>query len=145
MDTFRLTVELVPSTQWGVNLRTALPKEQWDILRRECYRKAKYKCEICGGKGSKWPIEGHEIWKYDDVNHIQKLMGLIGLCPSCHQVKHFGKAQLDGNGEKALEHLQKVNGITYTEAINYIHLAFQIWEDRSQYQWELDLNWLEEG
>ena len=38
----KLSVELVPSTAWGENLRSILTKEMWDELRKKSYRKAKY-------------------------------------------------------------------------------------------------------
>ena len=74
METPILTVELVPKTAWYKNLRSELPEGKWDQLRKHSYRLAEYKCEICTGKGDKWPVECHEIWDYDDVNHIQKLI-----------------------------------------------------------------------
>jgi 5-methylcytosine-specific restriction endonuclease McrA len=74
-------------------------------LRKRTYRQANYRCQVCGGRGSKHPVECHEIWHYDDENKIQKLMGLIALCPSCHQVKHIGLAQIQGKGEEANRHL----------------------------------------
>lgn len=85
-------------------------KEHWDLLRRASYQKANYLCECCGEKGSQHPVEFHEIWLYDDKLKIQKLGGLISLCPPCHQVKHFGFACLQGNELNVREHLQKVNG-----------------------------------
>ena len=47
----KLTIELVPSTAWGENLRKILKKEHWDILRKASYKRARYRCECCGGKG----------------------------------------------------------------------------------------------
>ena len=141
----KLTIELVPSTCWFTNLRSELSTSQWDKLRKATYRKAKYRCEICGGKGDKHPVECHEIWDYDDENHIQVLKGLIALCPACHQVKHIGLAKLRGKGEEAANHLKKVNGWNERQTQQYILEAFKIWNQRSQYQWQLDLTWLEQN
>ena len=66
---FKLTIELVPKTSWFTNLRSLVSKEQWDKIRNKVYWKAGYKCEICGSKGPKWPVECHEIWHYDLVNY----------------------------------------------------------------------------
>ena len=139
----KLTIELVPSTCWFTNLRSELSKQQWDTLRKATYRKANYRCEVCDGKGNKHPVECHEIWHYDDENYIQALKGLIALCPACHQVKHIGLAKLRGKGEEAANHLKKVNGWNNLQAQQYILEAFQIWNERSKYQWQLDLTWLE--
>lgn len=86
----KLTIELVPSTSWFSNLRSLLSSEEWDKIRRGCYKNANYKCEICSGVGPKHPVECHETWEYDEKQGIQKLIGLIALCPSCHEVKHVG-------------------------------------------------------
>lgn len=139
----KLTVELVPSTAWGANLRSVLHPKHWDILRKAAYRKARYRCEICGGKGPKHPVECHEIWNYDDEKKIQSLLGLISLCPPCHRVKHLGHAHLIGKGDEAKEHLQKINGWSQSEASLYIGDVFQLWEERSRSEWQLDLSWLE--
>lgn len=50
--------------------------------------------KVCGGRGEKWPVECHEMWQYDDKNHVQKLAGLIALCPDYHKVKHIGYASI---------------------------------------------------
>ncbi|AKJ73572.1 hypothetical protein SP39_1 [Salmonella phage 39] len=79
---------MVPKTAWFTNLRSHLSKSNWDVVRKKCYAKANYKCEICGGKGTKHPVECHEIWDFG--NGKITLKGLIALCPSCHEVKHIG-------------------------------------------------------
>jgi hypothetical protein len=57
--------------------------------------------------------------------------------------KHIGLAQIKGNYGKALAHLSKVNGITLDEAEKYVRESFDIWEKRSQNNWELDIKILE--
>lgn len=59
-----LQIELVPSTAFGENLRKLLTKTEWDKVRKAVYKRAGYKCEICGGKGEKHPVEAHEEWLY---------------------------------------------------------------------------------
>jgi hypothetical protein len=74
----KLTVELVPETSWYSNLRSELTEEQWDTVRRRCYVAADYRCEVCGGRGPKWPVECHEVWSYDDLEHVQTLVRTNG-------------------------------------------------------------------
>lgn len=143
MDTPKLTVELVPATAWGANLRSILHPSHWDRLRRASYRRAGYRCEICQGKGPKHPVECHEIWHYNDEDKRQTLQGLISLCPPCHRVKHLGHAHVIGKGDEAREHLRQVNGWSQSETARYIGTVFQRWEERSQFEWALDLSWLE--
>jgi len=139
----KLTIELVPRGQWGANLRSELKKSEWDKLRKECYAKAGYRCEVCGGKGSRWPTEAHEIWDYDEKTKVQRLDGLIALCPSCHEVKHIGRANATGNGQRAMRHLMRVNSWAESDAKHYIDAAFETWMKRSGEEWTLDISWVE--
>lgn len=143
----KLTIELVPQTSWGNNLRSEanLSKAQWDKLRKASYKQAGYKCEVCGGKGSKWPVECHERWEYDDQNKTQTLKGLISLCPTCHKAKHIGRTlsvEPPHVQSKVLHQLSTVNNLTPKETEDYIVQVFEQWNERSQHQWTLDLSWL---
>lgn len=149
MSKIKLKCELIPRTSFFTNVRSEVTPQKWDKLRRHCYKKAGHKCEICGGKGSKWPVECHEVWSYkvykkDRTKGIQKLVRLIALCPSCHEVKHIGLAQLRGRMDKALKHLTKVNKVTEEEAHEIVDEAVEIWERRNEVSWKLDLSHLDE-
>ncbi len=138
----KLTIELVPSTAWYSNVRSNVTTTEWDVLRKECYKKAGYKCEVCAGKGPNHPVECHEIWEYDDDACTQTLEGLIALCPDCHSTKHFGFARVSGKEKEAKLHLMKVNDLTEEQADKYIEEVFMIWEQRSKYDWTLDISFL---
>jgi len=139
-----LTIELVPKTSWYKNLRSELPTEEWDRIRKDSYKNAGYRCEVCNGKGDKWPVEAHEIWDYDDKKHVQKLMGIISLCPMCHKVKHIGLAQINGEYDMALKHLAKVNKWNIEKAKRYINKQFDKWLERNKYEWEIDITFLKQ-
>lgn len=142
----RLTLDLVPATAWGANLRTALRPGDWDRVRRAAYRRASWTCEVCGGRGTAHPVECHEVWRYRDAagdQSVQRLAGLVALCPACHEVKHFGRAEVQGRGDAAFAHLMAVNGWNAAQADAYVALAFDVWELRSQVPWKLDVRWLE--
>jgi hypothetical protein len=143
----KLSVELVPSNQWGSNLRSVLSRGQWDRLRKASYERAGNVCEICGQtgfqQGRNRAVECHEIWSYDDENRIQKLEGVISLCPRCHQVKHLGRSLKVGAGRVALAHLMEVNGWTPERTAEYVESVFVLHEVRSVGpSWTLDLAWL---
>jgi hypothetical protein len=138
----RLTVELVPKTSWYNNVRALVDELGWDRIRRQVYRQAEYRCEICGGRGPEHPVECHEVWRYDDRTRVQMLVRMIALCPACHQVKHLGFANVKGKGAQARAHLARVNGWTLAQADAYISEAFQVWAQRSQGPWTLDLEGL---
>jgi len=140
----KLEIELVPKSSWYSNVRSKVSKNEWDLLRKKSYRKANYHCEICGGIGAKHPVECHEIWKYDDKKHIQKLTGLISLCPTCHKVKHAGLAQRNGEIEIVINQLMKVNNINRNDAKKHIKQSFKKWSERSLYEWDIDTSILNE-
>lgn len=139
----RLTIELVPATAWHQNIRTTVTEEIWDAARRLVYRQAGYRCEICQGKGSKHPVECHEIWHYNEATQVQKLVRLIALCPSCHLVKHFGRAQMVGQEDEACAHLKKVNGWDDARLDRYLEMVAETYNRRSTIQWTLDLTAME--
>lgn len=135
----KLTIELIPRTSFFKNVRSEVSASEWKKIKTEAYRRANYKCEICGGTGPKWPVECHEVFEYNTDDCIQKLIRLIALCPSCHEVKHIGLAQIKGRYEKAKKHLRKVNNWTDQRAEKYISECFALWEKRNNTQWQLDL------
>ncbi len=143
-DKPRLTIELVPQTCWFSNVRSEVSPADWDRLRKRTAAHAENHCQICGGRGPKWPVECQELWDYDDARRVQTLTGLLALCPACHEVKHMGFANFRGRGDIAARHLAKVNGWAAPEAERYIAEQFAVWERRSHFQWALDLSWLEQ-
>jgi hypothetical protein len=140
----KLEIELVPSSCWFSNVRSEVSKKRWDYIRKQVASQAWDVCQICGGVGAKQPLHCHEIWHYDDQKQIQKLVGMIALCPACHQVKHFGFAQVRGKGDQALRYLMKVNKLTQKEAEKYVKSAFLLWAERSKKKWALDISHLSE-
>lgn len=138
----RLTVELVPETAWGSNLRTLLGPADWKTCQQFVYAKSGRRCEVCGGKGERWPVECHEMWEYDDDRQVQTLVGLIALCPTCHRCKHAGFAESQGRIGEVVAHLQQVNGWLLDQAMGYLVYVFDVWRSRSTYDWHLDTTWL---
>lgn len=136
-----LTIELVPKTCWYSNVRSNVTKHQWDIIRHKSYNLANNKCEICGSSGI---LECHEIWQYDDVKHIQTLIRFIALCNRCHTVKHPGLAKIKGKSDIVEQQLIRVNHMTHQQAIDYLIESFQIFDERSKYQWTLDISYINE-
>jgi hypothetical protein len=138
----RLTVELVPSTCWYTNVRSHVSKAVWDRLRSQVAAAAGNRCEVCGGRGRRWPVECHEVWRYDDGRKIQRLEGLAALCPACHEVKHAGLASKRGRLSAVIAHLADVNGWSPEDAGLYLEAAFETWAARSRHQWTLDISLL---
>lgn len=139
-----LSIELVPSSNWENNVRSEL-KDEWDTIKKEIYKKANYKCEICGGKGDSHPVEAHEVWSYDMINHIQKLEYIIALCPDCHKAKHIGLTMINGEEEKVKKHILKINNWTKYDLDKYINEAFYLFNKRSEIKWTLDLSYVKKN
>lgn len=133
---------LVPSPLWGKNLRAILSKDDWDRVRRHAYEEAGRRCRVCGGCGPQWPVEADEGFAYDDDALTHTLMGVIGLCPTCHEVRHWGKTIMKGREEAAFDHLRRVNGWSEEAAISAIDEAFEMWEWRSSRSWKSDYSWV---
>jgi 5-methylcytosine-specific restriction endonuclease McrA len=138
----RLTIELVPQTCWFSNVRSEVSSADWTRLKHETFQSAHYQCEICGGRGPQHPVECHEVWQYDDENHCQTLIRLMALCPACHECKHIGFAHTRGRGPIAAKHLANVNGWTIEQTVAYIDECFAVWQQRSQWEWDLDIGYL---
>jgi hypothetical protein len=137
----KLTAELVPETVWYKSLAKLLPKSVWNSVREDVIKKNGRQCQICGE--TEGTMNLHEIWDYDDVNHVQKLDGFILLCVMCHHVKHIGLAGILANGgkldyNKVVRHFCKVNSCSEKEFEEHVKGAFTIWRKRSQLQWKQD-------
>lgn len=146
-----LTVELVPSTCWYTNVRSQVSAADWETCKRFVRDRSGGRCEICGGRGPRWPVECHEIWEYEEIadrerptKRIQRLTGLIALCPKCHECKHIGRAEAIGRLEAAIIHLTMVNQWSWLYTLAHIEAAREQWARRSKYQWILDISYLTE-
>jgi hypothetical protein len=169
----KLEIEVVPKPLWYINVRTQFPKA-WDILRRQTYKAAHYRCEICGGIGvcphneientSEWitisqpsvcqdcrekinPIEAHEIWEYTITGNtgLQKLIGLICLCPTCHDVKHWGRSGLVYSAERMqelTEHICRINDWKASDLRRYLAQLQIEWDYRNTLEWTQDLSFM---
>jgi hypothetical protein len=140
--TLKLQIELVPKSCWFSNTRSNLKGSHWDRIRKHHYAKANNRCEICGGKGKKHPFECHEVWLYNEKTFTQKLGYFQAICPLCHEVKHIGLAGILGNGLRAFNRFKRINKLDKKTANNIIDAVFKQWRIRSQYKWNLDIEYL---
>jgi 5-methylcytosine-specific restriction endonuclease McrA len=145
MASAKLTIEMVPRGQWVSNLRTMLTRSQWELCKRYAREQSGGVCTLCGGAGRRYAVDCHEVWDYDESGpkRVQRLVGLVALCPPCHAVKHFGRTHARGFRREALEQLMAVNGWSEATARAHVEDAVKTWRDRSQHSWELDVSWLD--
>jgi hypothetical protein len=138
-----LFVDLIPSTSWFTNVRSAVDRRDWERLRQMVYRRAGYRCEACGchrDKAAGLYMEAHERFSYDVAAGVQKLRRLVCLCTACHGTTHFGLAQISGEEEAAMGHLQFITGMSPRETRAHVEEAFVRWAARSGTGWALDLS-----
>ena len=142
MKAYKLTFEMVPEECWGYSLYHKLTKEDWDLVRKDAYRRAGYRCRICGAKGR---LEAHEQWEYDDQNALQKLTDVLALCSACHAVKHISRSQLVGKGDEAMRHFMQVNGCSQIEFHEELGKANELYRQRNKIEgWVTDVTWLQD-
>jgi hypothetical protein len=139
-----LVIELVPASCWYSNVRSEVTSSEWEACKRYVGVRSGYRCEICGGRGQRWPIECHEVWEYDDERNVQRLVDLIALCPACHEVKHAGRAEAMGRLDHVLAHLAQVNNWSVPLAMQHFNQTMLTWSRRSQHEWLLDISFLVE-
>jgi hypothetical protein len=138
-----LFVDLVPQSCWFTNVRTAVAPPDWDRVRHMVYRRAGDRCEACGrgrDRAAGVRMEAHERWYFDDGRQLQVLRRLICLCNLCHGTTHFGLANVQGRAAEALDHLIAVTGASRDLAETHVAEAFDLWQQRSARNWELDLS-----
>jgi len=144
MKTLKLSIELIPSSSWGSNLRNVLKPKMWDEIRKKVYKSNNMRCAICQRSGK---LQAHEIWKFDDKKRIQKLVDIIPLCFLCHMVKHIGFASLTGDNytnDLTIKHFMTVNKVDRLEFQKHLKSAIKNFEDRSRFEWQLELSKLKD-
>jgi hypothetical protein len=137
-----LYVDLVPSSSWANNVRTAISARDWKRIRTLSNTRAHHTCELCRARPDR--LETHERWSYSEplsgAHGIQRLERIICLCAPCHLATHFGFASVSGRRELALQQLASVNRWDDAQVWDHIDRATAIWEERNALRWQLDLS-----
>ncbi|MGO4591033.1 hypothetical protein [Paenarthrobacter sp. 2TAF44] len=139
-----LSLELVPKTVFGENLRNRLTRTEWEKCKKYAKQTSGNVCGICGGTGAKGRLDCHERWEWIEAGelHTQKLVGLTALCPRCHSAKHYGRAQIIGYADDVNDQLMTVNGWSVEELQDHLRTSRNQWRERSAHQWTLNFDWL---
>lgn len=133
-----LLIEPIPEPLHGINLRILLTATEWKRLRDPIFEAAGHRCEICGGQGTRHPVEGDEVFSYNEETATAALRCIVAVCPQCHAVKHIGRTQQLGYEEAALDHLAIVNGWSAEQVSEHYEEAYTTWQRRSQIKWRMD-------
>lgn len=101
-----LTHPHIPSSMAGVNPRTILGREWWDVVRKQAYLANNYNCCACGGNPSDRPLDAHEVYRFDYVDKTMTFVEVVALCKDCHAFIHSGCLHaLHGRKKKAVRHI----------------------------------------
>ena len=94
----------IPTPLHGVNPRTIMGKEWWDIERQKVYMSTNYHCVACGvpkleARGYQW-LEAHEYWSIDYQKGVCEVVSIEPLCHYCHNFIHSGRLSMVLGKEK---------------------------------------------
>ena len=140
-----LYIDYIPKTCWFTNVRYCVAEEDWNLLRKHIYERAKNQCEVCGiygGKSGANKLEAHERWSYmqGEQGNVQKLERLIALCRACHLATHYGFACNTGFQKQAYNQLLWVNGFQPEQLQGHLKFSQELYHSRSEVKWDLDLS-----
>jgi len=137
---------MIPGSSWGGSLANLLLGSSWQAIRTKYVESTGDKCKICGypshdGKS----VDCHEIWEYyvpkqGGRTGIQKLVDILPVCKSCHEMFHLGKANADGRLNKVLNRLSWANRWNTHQIKEYYNYLGHKWLQRNEYMWMLDLS-----
>lgn len=134
--------DMLPNSTWEQNIRHLYGTPLWDRLRKHAYSSVGYRCTICGAQGK---LEAHEAWELENETQTQRLVGILALCPLCHKVHHLGIARRLGMLPQVKLHMQTLNGWTAREVDAAISEAYEVWEQRCEWPWTVDLSYLHDS
>jgi hypothetical protein len=139
----RLSIELIPTRQSNLNLRSTLLAEEWRELSKRIRNSANGQCQICGSKPDE--LDCHEAWKFSDKSRTQTLVSLMAICRLCHRAKHIGQQEWAGvNYDEAEMHLARVNGWTAKETREHVKREHAKHAARVNYFYDVDLSYVEQ-
>lgn len=132
-----LMPDMLPVTSWELNIRNVFGQDVWDRMRKHSYAAAGFRCEICGDNSKR--LESHELFELVNETCHQKLIKLLALCPLCHKAHHLGIARRLNMLPEVLLHMKRINNWTDSELNFHIAEAYEMWEQRKDWPWQLDV------
>jgi hypothetical protein len=138
----KLQIELVPSTSWFKDVKSTVPKIVWDDIKKQRFKRAEGKCEICGdsvdSQCRKLKLKCTELWGFNDEMKTQILFSVIAVCPNCYKVKNFGRITKKSDLFLVVRQLMKVNGMSISEAVSHIRESVYKCTERESYDFDKD-------
>jgi len=124
----------IPSNSYVKKIKNIVTDAEWNEIRRNTYREANYRCEICGRTGQdfgyNYPVACSDVWEINDDENRQILTGFEALCPPCTGAKFF--IFIEASRRLAIiSHMAEVNQIDVIEAERVIRNAHVRYRERS--------------
>lgn len=94
-DARLLGMPIIPPPLFFQAPRNFMGPTAWNKMRKACYEKAGYKCEICGYQGTpgKRDYSAHEVYSIDYTTGTSTFIRPVCLCPRCHLLNiHVSRA-----------------------------------------------------
>lgn len=137
-----VSYECYPLSLRPISLWRFLPRREWEAIRRVELKRARYRCDICGGLnrfgGAETRLICHEQWRFDARRRILTLQELQILCFDCNTLYHPGT----GGGLWVYKQGGRVLG---AKAIGRLLRARRLplprphlWEEAVRTQWKRD-------
>jgi Domain of unknown function (DUF5710) len=141
-----LYIDMIPYHCHG-NVRSNVSEEEWEAIKYTVRDRSNFVCELCGKDCKKNGNESphcHERFSYNMNTKVQKLERFLCVCVDCHNVIHWGRSNIMGDGDRTREHLKKIRKMTDDEADSHIRNAYKLrWEREMVDELALDLSILE--
>lgn len=90
-----LTMPNIPLPLHRLNPRKVLGREAWGIMRKTCFKKAQYKCEVCGRHLTERSAQAHELYSYSYMTGTAIFVRCVCICDICHKGIHSGRSVTD--------------------------------------------------
>lgn len=142
----KLTVEILPRTQYFQFLHTEVYEQQWNYIASLCYHRASGVCEYCGSEEG---LVYHTAWKYNVETKLATVAGVELMCGKCYQAKSIDNLFIKPKAhDDLINHLIKVNDMSFNNAKNEVAQAYKACIERSKVLWVMDVlkqkSWLDE-
>ena len=108
-----LSAPNIPKPLHGLNPRSIMGREKWDVIRREVYQSTNQHCAACGVHKAdailhQW-LEAHEIFSINYRAGVAELVEIVPLCHFCHSFIHSGLLRMKARKkEVTADHVRSV-------------------------------------
>lgn len=136
----KLRIEMIPRGCWGRNVRAIYDQMTWKSIARAVKKYEKNRCHICGVWTNR--LQAHEDWYFNEKEHVQKLVMIMGVCPKCHNTIHYGFSATRLKQQKKIEkHFMKINQCNYQTFVTHRDEAYERCRRLDAIKdWRLDLS-----